>query len=1557
MKIKRIVAMVMCALTLVGLVPITAMAATITIESETNAAADYLEYYNGSWNDMNTPKHWVEQTGETVYCVQHKKANPHGVAYQQIDMSSLYSSRTLRGLQIIAQNGYPNNTPSGFTADEARQATANAIRFWLSEEGDSQQYGFTNRAANPGSVRAKSGYAHVLNWADQLLAMARAQTLLTHKVSFSPSSMALTVSGEYFVGTTTVTLLNCDGGYQLDKSSLPSGSTVTGYTGKSGDTLTIKVPKAYGNQNITLNATGADSRGTTNFTWYGPVSGDYQNVFYITTTTGVVASATMHMTTPAYGKVQVIKTDAENGKKLAGAVFGVYSDAACKNEVPRLTTNSSGSAISGDLIMNIYYVKEITAPSGYVLNNQVFTANVTTATYTVTVPDTPAKGKIEVTKTNGNPAMGDYSLAGAVFDIYSGNTVVASVTTAANGKGVSAAIPLGTYTVKERTAPNGYVISKEIVTVKLTYAGQTVAIVNGSAQISDNPQVGTITVTKADTETGKTAQGDATLNGAKYVIKDSAGKTVDTLHALGTRSVTSKELLLGSYTVTEIEAPTGYLLSESASKVTLSYGGQNVEVVKQNTTINDTVKKGNISLIKFGSAEISEVVEPENTEIPTPTPAPTDEPIETQNDTVPSDGATEIVTPTDSANTDNDEPAPAATPTAAPEVEERTIDSDPDIKSPLAGVVFEIRLKSSGELYDTLTTDADGFAQSAMLPYGTYIVTETVGKEGYSKIKPFEVFVSENGKTYKYLLENDTVEMMIKLVKQDASTKKNIAVAGTTFKILDGNGKQVEFEILYPQPHTLSEFVTDESGTLYLPAKLPYGNYTLVEVKAPTGYLIGNEPVSFKVSEENAENGIITVTLRNEAVMGTITVEKTGEMLTGATCEKTEYGNCYTPVYETKGLANVVFEVFAAENIGTGDGTVYYKTGDKVAELTTDANGKATTEKLYLGKYNVVEKSVPVGYVLDETPHEVTLTYKDQNTAIVTEIIGIENVRQKASVQMQKIAEYFDYTNSVFFDDYGEGLKFGLYTRDAIGSIPADSLVDLLITDKNGFAENEIDVPLGKYYLKELDISDSYLDDGAIYYVDLTSSNNMDTVIVDDSHAVMPITNTMYKGKVAVMKKDESNKERLLAGATFDVLRPDTKAVVATFTTNENGYGESCFLPCGEYLLKETVAPEGFILPDTTWTVGIQKDSPVIKVVSITNTQNEIVLTKRSLASDDPLRDATFTVINSNGEVIAEEKTNKNGEIVLNEIPIGTYTFHESEAPVGFSISDKEYTFTVDEKGVVEGETEIKNEPITIVVEKKDFYDKSAMAGVEFKLLDCDGKVVKLKATEDGTLIPAEDGSETFVVGADGKATIQYLTVGDYSLVENTPVGYVSADSYPITLTNEHGESNPYHALIYNAPTAVKVLKIHETTKQPVTGAGFSFKVKDGLILKTLSFTQIEAGKYKYDANGKETKLMVDDKGELFVIGMPLGDVWMEESVVPKNFFPAAAVKFTITKDHCPDEPLTISIPNAPSVKLGLDTDKYNVFIAIGLAIVGVGVVAWRVIARRKKNKKKNTEE
>lgn len=1501
-RLKRPVALFLCLLAVLSLLPMTASAATrVTIDSQFNSEGfDYFEYYNsaGQWVDLNTPKHTILETGQIAYCIQHKLGNPHGVGYSEIDPLDSYSTRTVRGIQIILENGYPCTT-NGFTDDQARQATANALRSWLSEEGADSQWNFTNRRDNPNLIRAKSGYQSLLNWADELLQMARNQQLISHSVSFSPASLELAVSGDYFVGTTKVTLTNCSGGYTLDKSSLPSGTVVTGFTGKNGDTLTIKVPKKYGNQSIRLDATGYDNRTTANLFWYAPDNGDYQKV--ITYASGNYAPATdgvLRMTTPAYGKIELLKKS-EDGKLLSGVVFGVYSDSACKKLVTTLTTGSNGKAVSGDLELSTFYLKEISTVEPYILSDTVYPVTVQAAqTVTVTASNKEAMGQIRVTKTNANPEMGDYSLAGSVFDVYQNGEVVTSITVDSSGKGISSPIRLGSYVVKERQASTGFVLNKQEYPVTLSYAGQTTAIVYDDATIPNTPQTGKIIVSKTDAETGGIPQGNASLFGAKYEIKDNSGKVVDTLHALGSRVAESKELPLGTYTVHEVETPTGYLLNSKPVTVTLSYGGQNVSVVTENATVEDEVIKGRIELTKFGEREL---------------------------------GSSE---------------------------------DDPDLKPPLAGVQFEVRLKSSGELFDTITTGENGRGTSKLLPYGVYVVTElrSEANEGYKLVEPFEVFVCENERTYSYILEDKSIEMMVRIVKQDAESGHTIPVAGTTFRIENSKGEPVTFDLLYPQPHTLSEFQTDGSGTLYLPGTLPTGTFTLIEISAPEPYLLNREPVTFTVSEANSENGTVTVAMKDTPVKGTISIEKQGEMLTGYTTEDTKYGTKYIPTYGLKGLEGVVYEVFAAENIGV-PGKVYHKAGEKVCELTTSSTGSVTSAPLYLGKYVCKEKTTNSGFVLDTTEYEVTLSYADQNTAVVTETLTRENQRQKATVELQKNAEYFDPMTGAIYTNYGEGFVFGLYTKEAIGTIPENALLDILTTGKDGKAQSSADLPLCELYLKELAAPHGgYVLSSGTYPVDVTSKNAADEIIVDDAHAVTPVFNELITKRIRVTKVDSRDTERTLAGAVFEIVDAETKAVVGLTTVNDKGIGTSGELPIlREFILREKIAPEGFCLSKEEIRFTLTANSDEVVKFTFEDEPTEVTIEKTDVTTGEAVPGAGIAIYDdATGEVVFEGETNMEGCVIVHELPTGRkYRFVESYSPDGFAINTSEFFFTIDEYGNITGDTEITDEPISVIVEKKNAYDDSPMGGVVFSLQDEDGNPVKVKSTGEGYFVPDEnEGSTRFAVDENGKAEIRYLKAGNYTLVEETPEGFVGAGTYAMTVTKENGTENPYRATITNSPTALKVKKVHAETKQPLTGAGFTFKTKAFLGFETLRFTKLENGWYMRDDHGSVTELMVDDKGEIAVLGLPLDtEVYIEESTVPNGFFPNPAYKVVLTEDYTFEVPLETTITNMPSVKLGIDSDQYDVPIAIGITLLGVGVVAWRVIAAKRALKKKKNEE
>ena len=516
MTTKRIMALLMCLLTIIGLLPGAAFAAqsTVTIESQTNSAFDYLEYYsNGAWNDLNTPRHWIEQTGEVVYCVEHAADNPHGDTYTAASPSSVFSASTLSGLNSILMYGYPNNRPSGFTDDEARQATANAIRFWLSEQGEAESYSFTNRRTNPDAIRAKSGYEHVLEYADELLAKARARQELPHSIDFSPSTVQLTANGSGFSGQTSVRLTNINSGYTLDTSTLPSGANVSGYTGRRGETLTVTVPASAAGQSFSISAEGKDTRSVDNITAYIPANGSLQKIFLCATTAQVVATASFNVGIPAYGKVQVVKTG-EGSTALAGVKFGVYSDSDCKNKIAELTTSEDGTATSGDIPVGTVYLKELSTVNPYIISAEVKSATITAnAVAKVPFTNVAAKGKIRIEKVGdaltgsrseeteyGNvtvPAYTEKGLKGVVYEVRdSVGKVVATLTTNDSGIAETELLPLGRYTVQEKSAPAAYVVDETIHEVTLAYKDQNTPVVTATVKEDNELRTGGIKIRK-----------------------------------------------------------------------------------------------------------------------------------------------------------------------------------------------------------------------------------------------------------------------------------------------------------------------------------------------------------------------------------------------------------------------------------------------------------------------------------------------------------------------------------------------------------------------------------------------------------------------------------------------------------------------------------------------------------------------------------------------------------------------------------------------------------------------------------------------------------------------------------------------------------------------------------------------------------------------------------------------------------------------------------------------------------------------------------------------------
>ena len=485
-----------------------------------------------------------------------------------------------------------------------------------------------------------------------------------------------------------------------------------------------------------------------------------------------------------------------------------------------------------------------------------------------------------------------------------------------------------------------------------------------------------------------------------------------------------------------------------------------------------------------------------------------------------------------------------------------TDDGETKIETPENGAEFEVYLKSSGSFEkadkderDTIVCDENGFAQTKDMPYGVYTVHQTKGWEGREFMKDFDVFISQDGQTYRYLINNANFESYIKVVKVDAETGKTIPYAGAGFQIYDPDGNKVSMTFTYPTPTTIDTFYTDADGQLVTPEKLDYGKgYSLVEVQAPYGYVLDSTPVSFDVTEENStqEAGItlIKVDKPNMAQKGTISVEKTGEVFFGVNVsgeEDEDEDVIYQPVYKVKGLAGAVYEITADEDIITPDGTLRYHKGDVVDTVTTDEGGTAKSKELYLGKYTVVETKAPNGMVINKEKHSVELTYAGQDVAVTETATSFVNERQKVKISLEKVLEQNE-TFGIGKNDEIKNISFGLYAKEDIVSssgtvIPADGLIEIITLDENGTATANTDLPFGSYYIKEIATDEHYiLSDTQYPFTFEYAGQDTETVEIKVNDG-KPIENKLIYGSVSGKKIDENGEA--LGGALIGIFKAD----------------------------------------------------------------------------------------------------------------------------------------------------------------------------------------------------------------------------------------------------------------------------------------------------------------------------------------------------------------------------------------------------------------------------------
>ena len=1000
------------------------------------------------------------------------------------------------------------------------------------------------------------------------------------------------------------------------------------------------------------------------------------------------------------------------------AIYGVYTDKACKNKAGKIKIDKNGSG-SIELPNKQYYVKEIKAPTGYSLSTEVFALN---ANENVNVTEDYLKGNIIINKTaedgiigqrefrvtwtqNGkshsktaktnssgiaefkglnvydltskkaisytiseinvdtryetpkaknvkltdgdvdltvnvkfnnelktgsikiNKQSEDNQNGGREFTV-TGNGKTYSIKTGSDGVAILSDIPV----YDSNNQKIVYTISEKNVPIKYVVpASQTVTLTadeTTSVTFENVLKKFTLEVTKKDSEKAE-KQGDASLAGAVYgVFKDSV--LIDEYTTDENGYFKTKEYVCGNYTVQEISPSEGYLLDKTVYSVGAEAENYSIEHNPISMTVTEDVIKGNIAIIKHSD-----------------------------------DGSTQIETPE-------------------------------------VGAEFEVYLKSSGSYEaakdsekDYLVCDENGYAATKKLPYGIYVVHQTKGWESTEYMEDFEVVISENEKEYFYLLNDAVKKSFVKIVKKDAETGNVIPVSGIGFKVWDcANSEYISQKIYYPSEMILDTFYTDESGSLMLPQELAYGDYELHEVQSAEGYVLDGTPTPFTI-DGTVEAVVVEKT--NTAQKGKISVQKTGDIFTTVATASSAYTDengetivnptTYTPVFASGNLSGAVFQIIASEDIITADGTLRASAGDVVAEITTDENGYAETDLLYLGKYEVRENTAPDGYVLNAESQFVELTYAGQEIAVRDTVnTSFVNDYQGVEISLSKVME-----NDELFAIYGKNcytsVRFGLFAAENITAadgtvIPADGLISEISLDENMSAKFDTALPFGKYYVQEIATDEHYVLNGEKYLVNFEyMGQEVTTVTVDCGE----FKNALKRGKISGKKVDEN--EKSLENALFGLFAVDTDEFTAdnaymTAVSDENGHFEFDKIPYGEYIVREIEAPTGYILSDESYPVTISEDGEVIEIKAV-NKSTKVRISKQDITTGEEFPGATLQIIDEDGNVATEWVSTDEAHFIEGKLIAGKeYTLRETIAPDGYEIAS-EIKFTVNTDGSV----------------------------------------------------------------------------------------------------------------------------------------------------------------------------------------------------------------------------------------------------------------------------------
>ena len=1187
---------------------------------------------------------------------------------------------------------------------------------------------------------------------------------------------------------------------------------------------------------------------------------------------------------PIQGKIRIIKSDELTKEKLTGAEFTVTRISGLPSHngegngevVAVITTDDDGIAETELLTYGKYQVEETVVPEHFKDKHYKTEVDIVTDSkdeviiYPVEVENEPTPGWVQLLKTDrvtGNPIPGiqfdvyRYVPNGpaAIWEITENREFVETITTNADGIALSSPILKGCYYIVEKQPTPGYyfenvefdgIVVKSDETTELTATNAPVQITLSVYKRDDDLYKGPVPANTADQLPSAVdidtpdAHGDALLTGAEFKVTAdedvfdrqgnrlfSAGDTVTTMITAGNGAmITSDPLFPGKYSISETNPPTGYKPTDTVIHIdaTLPATQSDLAVVDYQALILNEVKRGRYGIIKFfGDNAIH----------------------------------------TDAGILENAEP----------------------------NATFAVWLTSAGSYDDArpderdiLVTNAFGKAKTTDLPYGVYTIQQLSGKPGYAIKAPYNFRITGDEDPYDTpmdIINNEAYHYWLKIIKTDEKTGKSITLAHTKFKIRDEEGQIISQTLHYPADQEIDTFETDDTGSVQLPESLLWGKYYISEFESPEGYLITTDELEVDVGALADETFHVEVEFPDAPVMGNIYIDKTGLQLTGFETVQENGYDVEKPIYENRFLAGAVFEIRAAEDIIGKDETVWFEKDELADTIVTTNHGHDGSVDLPLGKYYVLEKSAPTGYVFSTEPYMLTLDYADNQTAKVSATVTAGNDYLKSDIRLEKEIEVTSVENlengtvhQVITRVPGEGFVFGLFNKSTISApgktVPADSLLAAAVTGANGRLSIIGYYPHGEYYLKELSGKEGWKPNTKKYSISLLpdlKSPNDNVIRVGLSGKVL---NELVYFPVTITKTDLTEEETI-PGALIEIYDETGAVIYREYTDKDGNIPDIPVIP-GKYTFKEILAPEGYALNTAVLTFEVDENGRVTGDTVIHDDYTRVRFTKHD-TDGEIMEGVEFTLFDEEGSPVKTALSDSEGLVTFEKIPYGKFTVEETKTLEGY-IRKAGTLIRIEVDGTFENADkpsgDIRNTPNEIRVKKVDQNGK-VLPGAKFGLFDESGK--EIMSTESD-----KDGIVVFRKIPSGKLTIR----------ETQPLeGYLQCKTvYSFVVDDNFRNSAEPVATFVNRLKRIKYIKV-DTSGQFLEGVEFS------LINK---------------ATGETVETVKSDKQGVFTFTrFDYGDWIIRETKVPDGYNQMNDMELHVGDDWTEPAPLTcVNIPN-----------------------------------------------